>query len=99
MLKALSFLCSKNTREHYKGCTPRLINFRKNAEVWIVLTRKIYVRFRDDNVSLYFIELTFKLAMNATSPTGDEGNIKGNSILMLEYPFQSRQMFSVNFVL
>lgn len=57
------------------------------------------MRLRDNNVSLYFIELTFKLAMNATSSSGDEGNIKGNSILMLEYPFQSRQMFSVNFVL
>ena len=62
-----------------------------------VVTGKICVRFRVNYVSLYFIELTFKLAMNATSSSGDEGNVdKGNSILVLGYPFQSRQMFSVS---
>lgn len=97
MLKVLSFLCSKNTRKHYKGCTQRSVNFRRNAEVWIVVTGKICVRFRVNYVSLYFIELTFKLAMNATSSSGDEGNVdKGNSILLLGYLFQSRQMFSVS---
>lgn len=56
--------------------------------------RKIYIRFRENNVSLYFIELTFKLAMNATSSSGDEGNVdKGNSILVLGYPFSGDRCF------
>lgn len=59
---------------------PRSINFKRNAEVWIVVTSEIYVRFRDNNVSVYFLELTFKLAMNATSSSGDEGNVKRNSV-------------------
>ena len=87
MLKVLSFLCNKNTRKRYKGSTPRSINFKRNAEVWIGFSRKIHVWFRGTDVSFYFLELTFKLAMNATSSSGDEGTfltifLSGHSIFI-----------------
>lgn len=74
--------------KYYKGCMWRLVNFRRNVEVWIVVIGKIYVWFCDNYVFFYFIELIFKLVMNVMSFSGDEGNVdKGNLILLFGYLF------------
>lgn len=74
--------------KYYKGCMWRLVNFRRNVEVWIVVIGKICVWFWVNYVFFYFIELIFKLVMNVMSFSGDEGNVdKGNLILLFGYLF------------